>query len=52
MIRIQQLNLEIPHFQTETEYDNYQNHQLEKKIIKLLKILGKVLIFILFVGII
>ena len=41
MIRIQQLNLEIPHFQTETEYDNYQNHQLEKKIIKLLKIQPK-----------
>ena len=38
MIRIQQLNLEIPSFQTEEEYDNYQKIQIEKKIIKLLKI--------------
>lgn len=38
MIRIQQLNLEIPHFQTEEEYDNYQKQQLEKKILKTLKI--------------
>lgn len=41
MLRIQQLNLEIPHFQTETEYDNYQKKQLEKKILKLLKIQSK-----------
>ena len=41
MLRIQQLNLEIPHFQTEEEYDNYQNQQLEKKILKLLKIQSK-----------
>lgn len=41
MIRIQQLNLEIPSFQTEKEYDEYQNKQLEKKIIKLLKINNK-----------
>ena len=38
MIRIQQLNLEIPRFETEAEYEQYQNRQLEKKIIKLLKI--------------
>ena len=41
MIRIQQLNLEIPHFQTEEEYDNYQKKHLEKKILKLLKIQPK-----------
>ena len=41
MLRIQQLNLEIPHFQTEDEYDKYQNQQLEKKILKLLKITSK-----------
>lgn len=41
MIRIQQLNLEIPSFQTEKEYDEYQKKQLEKKIIKLLKINNK-----------
>lgn len=41
MIRIQQLNLEIPCFQTEEEYDKYQNQQLEKKILKLLKIQPK-----------
>lgn len=41
MIRIQQLNLEIPNFQTEEEYDNYQNQQLRKKILKLLKIQPK-----------
>ena len=41
MIRIQQLNLEIPHFQTEEEYNEYQKKQLEKKIIKLLKINSK-----------
>ena len=41
MIRIQQLNLEIPSFQTEEEYDEYQKKQLEKKIIKLLKINNK-----------
>ena len=44
MIRIQQLNMEIPHFQTETEYDIYQKKQLEKKILKLLKIQPKDLI--------
>ena len=44
MIRIQQLNLEIPNFQTEEEYDNYQNQQLQKKILKLLKIHPKDLI--------
>ena len=38
MIRIQQLNLEIPFLKTEDEYDKFQNIQLEKKIIKLLKI--------------
>ena len=38
MIRIQQLNLEIPSFQSEEEYDNYQQIQIKKKIIKLLKI--------------
>ena len=41
MIRIQQLNLEIPFFKTEEEYDEYQKNQLEKKIIKLLKINSK-----------
>ena len=41
MIRIQQLNLEIPNFQTEEEFENYQNQQLPKKIIKLLKIQPK-----------
>ena len=41
MIRIQQLNLEIPSFHTEEEYDEYQKAQLEKKIIKLLKINNK-----------
>ena len=41
MLRIQQLNLEIPRFQTEEEYDNYQKRQLEKKILKLLKISSK-----------
>ena len=41
MIRIQQLNLEIPRFHTEEEYDAFQNKQLEKKIIKLLKINNK-----------
>ena len=41
MIRIQQLNLEIPFFKTEKEYDEYQKNQLEKKIIKLLKINSK-----------
>ena len=44
MIRIQQLNLEIPSFQTEEEYDEYQKKQLEKKMIKLLKINNKELI--------
>ena len=44
MLRIQQLNLEIPRFQTEEEYDNYQNQQLEKKILKLLKLQPKDLI--------
>lgn len=38
MLRIQQLNLAIPHLGTEKEYDNYQNQQLEKKILKLLKL--------------
>ena len=38
MIRIQQLNLEIPHLNSEDEYDNYQKKQLEKKLVKLLKI--------------
>ena len=38
MIRIQQLNLEIPRFDTEEEYDKYQKKQLEKKLIKILKI--------------
>ena len=41
MIRIQQLNLEIPFLKTEEEYDKFQNIQLEKKIIKLLKINNK-----------
>ena len=41
MLRIQQLNLEIPKFQTEEEYDNYQSQQLNKKILKLLKIQPK-----------
>ena len=41
MLRIQQLNLEIPRFQTEEEYDNYQKRQLGKKILKLLKISSK-----------
>ena len=41
MIRIQQLNLEIPHLNTEAEFDHYQNTQLEKKILKLLKIQPK-----------
>ena len=41
MLRIQQLNLEIPHFETEAEYEQYENNQLEKKIIKLLKIQPK-----------
>ena len=44
MIRIQQLNLEIPDFQTEEEFDNYQNIQLQKKVIKLLKISSEDLI--------
>ena len=34
MIRIQQLNLEIPHLSTESEYEEYQKIQLEKKILK------------------
>ena len=38
MLRIQQLNLEIPRFHTEEEYDTYQKQQLEKKILKLLNI--------------
>ena len=45
MIRIQQLNLEIPHFNTEAEYEEYQKKQLEKKILKLLKLSPKDLIF-------
>lgn len=38
MIRIQQLNLEILHFKTEAEYEAYEKKELEKKIIKILKI--------------
>lgn len=41
MIRIQQLNLEIPCLRTEAEYDKYENIQIEKKILKLLKIQPK-----------
>ena len=41
MIRIQQLNLEIPHLHSEEEYEHYQKKQLEKKLLKLLKIPSK-----------
>ena len=39
MIRIQQLNLEIPKLKTKEEFDNYQNQSLPEKIAKYLKIL-------------
>ena len=38
MIRIQQLNIEIPNLKSEAEYDKYEFAQLETKICKLLKI--------------
>ena len=38
MIRIQQLNLEIPKLKTKEEFDNYQNKILPEKIAKFLKI--------------
>ena len=41
MIRIQQLNLEIPHLNTENDYEEYQKIQLEKKILKILKLSPK-----------
>ena len=44
MIRIQQLNLQIKNFQTEAEYLVYQKKELEKKILKILKVSSKELI--------
>ena len=44
MIRIQQLNLEIPNLNSEEEYDKFQKIHLEKKIMKLLKLSPKELI--------
>ena len=41
MIRIQQLNIEILNFKTESEYEAYEAKQLEAKILKLLKITSK-----------
>ena len=41
MIRIQQLNIEIPNFKTELEYDKYETKQIEAKLLKLLKIAPK-----------
>ena len=41
MIRIQQLNIEILNFKTESEYEAYENKQIEAKILKLLKISSK-----------
>ena len=38
MIRIQQLNIEIPNLKSEAEYEEYEYNQLESKICKLLKI--------------
>ena len=44
MIRIQQLNIEIPNLKSEDEYDKYESKQLENKILKLLKLSSKDLI--------
>ncbi len=44
MIRIQQLNIEIPNLKSEAEYDKYESKQLEGKILKTLKISSKDLI--------
>lgn len=41
MIRIQQLNLEIPNLHTEIEYDLYESKQLENKILKILRLTSK-----------